>query len=230
MHSIESFTMKCNYDNKNFVAENGAVYYEEAYACYGDAEYKCDPRRFYCEGVERKHKIGKKRDDVRLIIFKHDHMMDYVPEGFGFFFPNTEVFSCGGCHLHYIEKTDLRQFPKLKVLNLYENRLRYLPGDLFEYIPQLEYFTVSNNPIKSIGKGFFNHSPKLKQFYFITECHSSDKEMTLQIKIKSVISGCESKTKHASNRRKSDQLIARPNPIIECEKEFVMREEITVHS
>ena len=222
--------MRCNYVNQNFVGEAGVEYYGEEYACYGDAEYKCDPRRYYLEGVVRKHRPGKKRADVRLVVFKHDHMMDYVPEGLGFFFPNTEVFSCGGCHMHYIEKSDLKQFPQLKILNLYENRLKYLPGNLFENTPHLEYFSVSSNPIRSIGKGFFNHTPKLKQFGFFTDCYSWERETDVETKKRSVIKGCEKSRSRPPIVRKAESYSVTANPIIDCEKDFVMREEIVGNS
>lgn len=60
----------------------------------------------------------------------------------------------------------MQAFPNLVYLDVSDNLIRKLDGDLFKYTPQLVTLQVSNNFIDYIGAGLFNGVTGLKWAYF----------------------------------------------------------------
>ena len=142
--------------------------------CFGNAEYACGSKKYYCDGVSKNHLPDKTRTDVRRLDFMLDMGIELMPLDIGKFFPNLEVFECSFGEIYYIEKEDFAQFPKLKVLDLFFNKIKSIPGDLFANNPDIVFFDLGHNPIHHIGSNFFEKLDKLLAFGFSeTECHPS---------------------------------------------------------
>ena len=156
------------------LTEEGTVVHDEAYTCFGNAEYACDSRKYYCDGVSKNHLPDKTRTDVLRLDFMLDMGIELMPLDIGKFFPNLEVFECSFGEIYYIEKEDFEQFPKLKVLDLFFNKIKALPGDLFANNPDIVFFDLGHNPIDHVESSFFDKLDKLLAFGFAeTECHPS---------------------------------------------------------
>lgn len=66
----------------------------------------------------------------------------------------------------FISANDLRPFPSLVFLDLWNNQLFYIDGDLFMYTPRLQYVNFGYNRIQLIGHDLVNNLHDLFQLYF----------------------------------------------------------------
>lgn len=69
--------------------------------------------------------------------------------------------------LKTITSADLQPFPNLVIININQNLLRELDGDLFKYNPYLRYIYLSNNAIERVGLGFLDGLEDLTGVQFV---------------------------------------------------------------
>ncbi|CAG9810034.1 unnamed protein product [Chironomus riparius] len=95
-------------------------------------------------------------DDVKAV--KTDfHRMIYFPQSINDTFKNLEVIYLNDGFLSKITQRDLQPFPKLKMLDLFENQLEVLEENLFKYNLELISVWLSNNRIYEIHAEVFDH-------------------------------------------------------------------------
>lgn len=137
-----------------------------------DRAYTCGVKHLITNEINRnvsrvntEHQRGKTNDDVSTIqIF--EKKMEYFPRGFTSFFKNIVAFHAGMNGLKYLEKSDLKDFVKLKFLYLYKNQLETLPSDLFIHNPALEYISFFDNRLTNIGSKTLMPLQSLKIAFF----------------------------------------------------------------
>lgn len=82
----------------------------------------------------------------RLIIDNQN--VHYFPNGIPQLLPNLQELTIKNCRLKEVEAAHLMGFDKLVQLDLSQNRLDYLPDDLFTHVPQLRRSMFNDNHIK----------------------------------------------------------------------------------
>jgi len=121
----------------------------EAYVCEVTEIEKFDTTGTIL-GFFGKHIDGKCNDDVEAFIIR-EIKLHCFPCGLTKIFPNLKYLSVNSCGLKRINKFDLREYSKLRQLNLNGNRLTILPEDLFKFTQQLETISFYGNQIEFIG-------------------------------------------------------------------------------
>lgn len=110
------------------------------------------------------HLPTKNNDDV--IAFKADAArFEYFPRGLEKIFKNLLSILINYSRLREIRQIDLKPFPKLKHLDLFDNKLEFLEQDLFKFNRDLEVIWLSSNNIKVVDWSTFDGLKKLKSLY-----------------------------------------------------------------
>lgn len=84
-----------------------------------------------------------------LVIIKQN--LPFFPQGIGNFFRYLKALDFSTTNLNSISANDLKPFPELAWLKLYESNLTSLDGDLFKFTPLLKFLSLKNNKIQHIG-------------------------------------------------------------------------------
>jgi hypothetical protein len=205
-----AFILSCDYANEqrnDYI--NPKIIFSNGLACKASEDYHCGVRAYKIEGIVKNQ--SQRMQEVKIFKFQRRRLM-YVLENVGFFYPNIEVFACNYCEIISIERSDLKQFPKLKVLELYDNKIRSIPGDLFQDTPEVVSFEFTSNKIAGIGKGFFEHLKKLISFHMgDNSCYpSEDIWMDNEKKKKDVIAKCTEKMSRKTAKQKLEREILYP--------------------
>jgi hypothetical protein len=103
--------------------------------------------------------------DLKILDIKHG-VVHFIPKGLGRFFPNLEALAVDDSELKKIVQKDLLPFPKLKMLSLYHNQIKFLPGNLFGGNLELKHLQFSLNPITHVGHNLLTPLKKLERVYF----------------------------------------------------------------
>lgn len=116
-------------------------------------------------GVIGKHMTNMNNSDIRQIhVFKHK--FQYFPRGLADYFENIEAIHAGMNEIAFLEKDDMKIFPKLRFLYLYNNILQSLNSDVLENNIYLEYVSFYGNQLKHIGSNILTPLKYLKTAYF----------------------------------------------------------------
>lgn len=102
---------------------------------------------------------------IRQIHF-FKHKFEYFPRGINKYFENIEAIHAGMNNLAYLVKEDMKIFPKLKFLYLYNNVLSNLQSDVLEDNLALEYVSFYANNLKHIGSRLLRPLKSLRTAYF----------------------------------------------------------------
>lgn len=148
--------LNCNFDDVNH-----KLYAKTFYTCYlKDQEVPEGTLKF--KGI---HKKRKGNDDVIKITFI-ECIVPKFPHGIGETFKNIQVLIIRKSGLKSITKLDLKSFEHLTLLDLSENDLEYLPGDLFEFNKKLKQIYFCENKIQFIGPELLDNHLDLERAYF----------------------------------------------------------------
>lgn len=101
--------------------------------------------------------------ELRDIFLKQ---VNFFPLGITRFFENIEKVNIYGGKLNEVTKDDLKQFgSKLEELELQQNDIEAIEGDLYEHNRNLRWINLRDNKIKRIGGGTFDGLEKLMFLY-----------------------------------------------------------------
>lgn len=106
------------------------------------------------------HVASKNDTDTKLISLKKIKT-ERLPKNFHKFFPNLEGIFAFSMGLKTVVKDDLKDFPKLRYLDMGFNRLDTLPSNLFDNNLELEWIDFSDNLLRNIGVKLLDTLPKL---------------------------------------------------------------------
>ena len=200
---------------------------ENVFSCQVIVNYQCDMRYLFFEVISKSSYFKKRKtsDVLSLTIIKTPEM-DYNPKGTRFFFPNLQVFNCILCKIYTLEKEDFEQFPKLIALELEENYIIYLPGDLFKNRASIQVVNLNKNLIKSIEKGLFEPAKNLVGFDFAEIiCHPDKNEYPIEEITNRVEKACRDASRSVKVKNKN-KLTRRDKQVFQCAKDFIMREDL----
>jgi len=111
------------------------------------------------------HIDGKTNDDVAHVIFRNCSL-DVVPKGLTQIFPNLKILSINSSELNKLSKEDLSEYKKIEGFLCENNKLEFLPGDLFDGFENLEWISFFKNKLKAIEPNIIDGLSKLKSVLF----------------------------------------------------------------
>lgn len=117
-------------------------------------------------GVTGDHLGFRNNDDVKTLTISRQPLLTQIPKDIARFFKNIEGLEVRDCQLSSITSEDLRPFPALTVLNIEENNLVSLSGDLFVFTPNLIWLRSLDNRIQHVGYGLLDNLHNLKYASF----------------------------------------------------------------
>lgn len=167
LQSSSAFNVVCEFEDLLLFYELKAVY-----TCKVNYLKTTEEERNVSHVTGRHKARHANRDVIQIQITQHHHpntndqLMEYFPRGFNSIFENVVAFHAGTNRLKYLEKSDLKEFGKLKYLYLYNNQLEVLQSDVFQYNPALEYVSFFNNNLVYIGSKALIPLKQLKHAYF----------------------------------------------------------------
>jgi len=105
--------------------------------------------------------------------------LKYLPHGLANLFKNIHYLNFDNCNVMAISKEDLKELPHLKSLQVADNHLTSLPGNLFIYSRNLEEISFYGNRIATIGRNLLEPLEKLeiadfRNNFTISLCHAHD--------------------------------------------------------
>lgn len=119
------------------------------------------------ESVQQNHLEGKINSDVRALRVESDATrMKKLPKNIEGFFPNLEVLIWVYGNLMSITADDLKPFPEMKNLALWDNEIVSLDSDLFQHSPMLDVFHVTSNKIANVGHNVLANLNELREVWF----------------------------------------------------------------
>jgi hypothetical protein len=110
------------------------------------------------------HEDGYNNDNVVAFTIQKVQI-HYFPRGLNKIFKNLKGIQIAGVGLKEIHQSDLKDFPNLINLILYNNNLEILEENLFEFNPNLHYIFLYSNKISHIDRKVFHKLTKLKILY-----------------------------------------------------------------
>ncbi|CAG9804839.1 unnamed protein product [Chironomus riparius] len=131
------------------------------YSCIVENSLNITNKCFEIKSIQGPHEDNKNISSVTGLSII-EKKIQYIPSNLGEKFNNLIAIRIKGGKLKEIHKSDLKQFVKIKYLNLDRNDIKALEEGLFEFNPELILVWFENNNIKSIGETTFKNLNKLK--------------------------------------------------------------------
>jgi Leucine-rich repeat (LRR) protein len=91
--------------------------------------------------------------------------INFMPRGLNDIFPNLIVITINNAGMKELHQSDLKHFPRLRVLSLYDNAITIVEQNLFKFNRELEYINFNSNKIRQIHPTVFDHLNKLSMLW-----------------------------------------------------------------
>lgn len=111
------------------------------------------------------HISGKGDPDVEGI-FTVNHNTTRLPTNLETFFSNIRLIFWHVSELNTITADDLRPYPRLQVLSIFDSRLVSLDGDLFEQTQNLRLIEFKTGQLQHVGHNLLANLPQLEMVLF----------------------------------------------------------------
>lgn len=153
-------TFNCIFTDEQF------YYGIHPYACsatvseYGDSTTLLD--------VQGNHLDVRTNRDVQALIVSNQLQVTQIPKDLEKFFPDLLVIKWTNGGLTSLTVDNLWPFPNLAILDLADNNLSFLDGNLFIYARYLRVINFNRNQIRTVGFNFLQHSSILDAAYFFS--------------------------------------------------------------
>ena len=164
-----SFELNCEYDKVGWDDIIGA-----AFTCKAKNLNITQPKTLITLLKAQPHPAGESNDNVNTFLI-FEQICDYFPIGIEKYFKNLEGIAVQKSGLKRITKSDLKPFYKLKSISLYGNELTTLESNLFMYNPKLKLISVFNNKLKHVYPNILDGLEHLERVYFSSNpCFNED--------------------------------------------------------
>lgn len=108
-------------------------------------------------------------DGIHLVNFTNDRVesvrltkTSYLLQGLSSFFLNIIRYVADDAEVKQISREDLREYKKLKILQLGDNELKDIPGDAFYDLNELESLDLTGNQLIALPANLLFYLPNLK--------------------------------------------------------------------
>lgn len=146
-----SFQPECKYEDYNFRVV-GNIYY-----CWVQNNLGIfTPESAVIDSETGAHLSSRRNSDIKGF-WSDKGGINYFPRGLEKFYPKINYIAVKNGPLKEIHQDDLRNYPSLKVLDLWKNEIEVLEDGLFAYNPDLVYLSFHTNKVCFIAPNIFNH-------------------------------------------------------------------------
>lgn len=145
-----------------FIFKTGG-YVGEVYTCYAIVSKSENSR--ILESVHGVHKNGRNLQDVRALQVENQ-VMNSFPKNLNSFFTDLMAIWFIHSNLLQLSADDLKPYPNLKELGMFQNKLKVLDGDLFKYTRNLNWIYFNENLIQQVGYDLLSGMNELKYALF----------------------------------------------------------------
>lgn len=157
LHLTTSINIDCRYIIADWGSVLGTIYW---------CSVQNDPSIKFREesiitSVSGTHSFGKSNDDLR-VFYINSKTVNYFPKGIEKTFKNLQGIELTNSSLQEITQSDVSVFPELVVLYLGFNCLQVLEQGLFDFNPKLKIINLFRNKISQIYPNVFDN---LKQLF-----------------------------------------------------------------
>jgi len=142
--------------------------------------------------IKGNHLANNTNSNVKAFVVE-TYTVHYFPTGMENFFKNLELIDIRHCHLREVHQADIKLYPKLRGIVLYNNDIEVLENGLFDYNLNLEMVWISQNKLIHIGLNVFDYLYKLTYLSFESNLCISMSAKNSSTKVKEIIE--ESKEK-----------------------------------
>lgn len=118
-----------------------------------------DATRFI-KNISMKHLPGYSNTNVTVIHFIKSKLIN-IPSLVIKTFPNVQKIAATRCGIQVIDSDLLEECGKLRILDLSNNKIRFVSGKSLQLCPSLEVIDLSKNMIERIESNIFQCNPKL---------------------------------------------------------------------
>jgi Leucine-rich repeat (LRR) protein len=138
------------------------------------------------------HNLSLSHADV-LGFHSWNKTINFMPRGLIDVFPNLILIDIGTAGMKEIHQSDLKDFPRLKDLYLFNNDITTIEQDLFKFNTELELIELGHNKITQIYPTVFDHLSQLSRLWlWSNECinHHAFNRSAVESLIKRVKQKC----------------------------------------
>lgn len=115
--------------------------------------------------ISTNHKNEKSNNDVHHVKFDKCVVIK-VPQGLTKIFPNLKILDIYDSRLKTISRTDLVEYKNIEKFLCEKNDLEFLPGDLFEGFNNLNWIDFYGNQLKVIEPNILDSLNSIKHLIF----------------------------------------------------------------
>lgn len=162
--SSHGLTIECTFRNETWVVVG------TLYTCHFNIVDSINPTEV--TDVYGVHHSGKSSLDVEGLHVQPETILSRFPQKIEEIFPNLSIISWVDGVLTSITADDLKPFPKLRFLDLYNNNIESLDGDLFQYTSEIQHVNFGHNLIKTVGDGLFDGLELKNAGFYLNPCIS----------------------------------------------------------
>lgn len=115
------------------------------------------------------HEIFMNKHDIRfnnLKLIVKESKLSFFPKQLTEYFPHVRAVKLINCDLTEVTKENFKNLELMTVLDLSDNLLTSLPGNLFAYTPNLERISLQSNKLMSIGPELLDNLKALEYANF----------------------------------------------------------------
>lgn len=112
--------------------------------------------------VSGRHRAEHSNADVE-VLWADQQQIKRLPRKLQKFFPNVKALVITNSMLEAIESSDLAPFKKLQSIELQNNEIRSLDGDLFRSNPDVQFISIFSNPLQHVGPNIFDSLRELTE-------------------------------------------------------------------
>lgn len=143
---INAALITCDYEVSPYVDISDCSILPEVYICMNARVHYFWGTSNDILGVSRKHLPGKSHEDVQIISFAEDEKIKRIPVGLEKFLPNLIGISMYNNKLEHLTSEDLSRFPKLRFINVPQDKLDSLHNEVSQFEPNVESLDLGDNP------------------------------------------------------------------------------------
>lgn len=146
----------------------------DVYTCW-NAVLTDDGNLTHVRSVTGNHLSRNSNVDIQGFVLEIDPLqLDRIPRGIETYFPNIAAIFWSNVNLTSITSEDLRPFPNLQLLGLWDNQLTSLDGDLFVHTPKIGFVNFQSNAIRNVGYGLLDGLNLTRAYFANNSCIDFD--------------------------------------------------------
>jgi len=156
---LESVNVQCSYTQ-------GTIHHQNShYYCTAENTLNIISTETGIDSASGSHQSEKNNDDVEGFVSQSSSQnTQYFPRNLEKVFKNLKVIDINSGRIKEIHQLDLKPFPKLEVIDLYDNDIQIIEAGTFDFNPNLKDVWLTSK-ILHIDPKVFDHLSKVTYLY-----------------------------------------------------------------